>query len=543
MADPLPLPPIADPSLETCDGCSRQMDVSTFEPFSRVKCSCGQERRVKTVFGNYRLLRRHAVGGMSVIFVAWDETLDREVAVKILNAEYSVDRTRVAQFEAEARLTASIRNPNVVQVYTVGMAYGRFYLVMELLEGESLEKRIAEEKKVPEGEMLQIGKQVVAGLKAANDVGVIHRDVKPGNILIEESGEVKLIDFGLALLTQGGQALASEIWATPYYVPPEVLDQKPEDFRSDLYALGATLYHITTGRPPFFQSSTNTKELRDRKKTILSLGKAAPWIHPKTGQAIDRMMSFERRQRPKSYVETLLLLEEAEKYIEAAQGKATPKLQRGRQQRQLKRRQIAMVVLQIVSGVILGLSIWKLVSVLTAPDVTDKTAKKVALVDYFDGLSPESFSELQKNWEVHNRGMQIGDFAEADEALTRLTRHPESTEQVQGLGRALQIALAYLANKPDEGATLWRTKRASLEALIEKTPALDGLEMMYSTAEKKAGTLALSAKKKPACWVAGVVMLLQSRADGQDLPKLSKSLKESEVPKSYPWAKGYWQRL
>ncbi|MDB4505017.1 serine/threonine protein kinase, partial [Akkermansiaceae bacterium] len=235
--------------LEFCSGCKEELDVTTFEPFSNVICPyCGVETRVKRQLGNYYLERRYAVGGMSVVYLATDQTLDREVAVKVLNEDYSADEVRVAAFESEARLTAAVNHPNVVQVYTVGRAYDRFYLVMELLKGQSFEAVMGERGALPEDEVLDLALQVTKGLRAANDVGVLHRDVKPGNILLSDDDRTKLVDFGLALITQGGSATAEEVWATPYYVPPEALDRSTEDFRSDLYAFGATLYHALAGK-------------------------------------------------------------------------------------------------------------------------------------------------------------------------------------------------------------------------------------------------------------------------------------------------------
>ena len=303
------LPPLV---LDVCSGCQEDLDVTTFEPFAEVICPmCGVETRVKRQLGKYFLERCYATGGMSVVYLATDETLNREVAVKVLNEQYSVDEVRVAAFEQEAQLTAAVNHPNVVQVYTVGRAYGRFYLVMELLRGQSFEALMAERGALPEDEVLEIALQVTKGLRAANDSGVLHRDVKPGNILLNENGQAKLLDFGLALITQAGSTKAEEIWATPYYVPPEALEKGIEDFRSDLYAFGATLYHGLTGKPPFESTSNGTKVLRRAKQTIPRLGKVAPWLTDATCDAIDGMMAYQPKHRWASYEEVLEILHRA----------------------------------------------------------------------------------------------------------------------------------------------------------------------------------------------------------------------------------------
>ena len=242
------------------------MDVTSFRPFDAVICpTCSAETNVKRNFGSYRLDQRFAIGGMSVIFAGWDTTLDRRVAIKVLNEQFCNEDARIQAFENEARLTAQVSHPNVVKVYAVGRAHGRFYLVMELIEGKSWEQIISKRGALPEDEVLEIALQVGAGLRAAKSAGMIHRDVKPGNILVDEAGHARLLDFGLALITQDGRAQAEEVWATPYYVPPEALERGIEDFRSDIYAFGASLYHALAGRPPFESTSTSNALLRRAK--------------------------------------------------------------------------------------------------------------------------------------------------------------------------------------------------------------------------------------------------------------------------------------
>jgi serine/threonine protein kinase len=285
-----------------CHVCKAAMDVSAVEPFTNVQCpSCGEATRVKREFGPYTLSRRHAIGGMSLVFVAEDATLGREVIVKILNKEYSADEKRIAAFEEEARITASISHPNVVRVFTTGRAFDRFYIAMEFVTGGHFEQHIADRGTIPETEALELALHVVSGLKAAKASGLIHRDVKPGNILLDSNGSAKLVDFGLALVTKGGKATASEIWATPYYVPPETIEGAEEDFRSDIYAFGATMYHALAGKPPCDEESMDTKRLRAAKQQIQPLHRVAGWLHPETCAVIDRCMAYAPDDRFRSY--------------------------------------------------------------------------------------------------------------------------------------------------------------------------------------------------------------------------------------------------
>jgi len=289
------------------------MDVSAVEPFTNVECpNCSKHTRVKREFGPYTLSRRHAIGGMSLVFVAQDNTLDREVIVKILNEEYSADEKRISAFEEEARITASISHPNVVRVFTTGRAFDRFYIAMEFVTGGHFEHHINERGTIPELEALPIALDVAQGLKAAKAAGLIHRDVKPGNILLDNNGSAKLVDFGLALVTKGGKATASEIWATPYYVPPETIEGAEEDFRSDVYAFGATMYHAMAGKPPCNEESMDTKRLREAKQQILPLQKAAAWLRPETCKIIDRCMAYVPDDRFRSYDDLIAALKAAE---------------------------------------------------------------------------------------------------------------------------------------------------------------------------------------------------------------------------------------
>ncbi|MCX6878237.1 MAG: serine/threonine-protein kinase [Verrucomicrobia bacterium] len=302
-----------------CHACGSPMDVAAVVPFSNVECPhCGKHTRVKREFGCYTLLRRHAIGGMSVVFVAHDATLNREVAVKILNENHSADARRIAAFEEEARLTASFSHPHVVRVFRTGRAFGRFFIAMELVVGGHFEQRILERGTIPEREMLPLAMQVAEGLKAALAAGLIHRDIKPGNILLDGDGNAKIVDFGLALLLgKGGTAQAQEFWATSYYVPPETIEGHAEDFRSDIYAFGATLYHALAGRPPCHEESMAIPILREAKKKVLPLHTAAPWVSLPTCAVVDRAMAHDPAKRFASYDEMITHLNDALKHLRA----------------------------------------------------------------------------------------------------------------------------------------------------------------------------------------------------------------------------------
>ena len=188
------------------------------------------------------------------------------VALKVVRKEFSADAEYLAKFEREARITASVNHPHVVKVYSFGSDHGLFYIAMELVDKGSLDDLMNLQGRVAEIEALTVGIQVAQGLQAAHQKGLIHRDVKPGNILFADAQTAKIVDFGLALLAAHEAEERGEVWGTPYYVAPEKLDHQPEDFRSDMYSLGGTLFHAIAGRPPFEADTASMVALKHKEQ-------------------------------------------------------------------------------------------------------------------------------------------------------------------------------------------------------------------------------------------------------------------------------------
>ncbi len=276
--------------------------MSACAPYSRVLCpACSSAIRVRTEFLHFSLEKQIGEGGMSRVFLARDKTLGRQVALKILNQDYSQDATRAEQFEREGRITAAISHPNVVKVFSVGHDQGHFFIAMELVGGGSLDEVIAKTRGVDEARVLEIGAQLVKGLRAAFEQGLIHRDMKPGNVLFSDENAVKIVDFGLALMFEKDVDESNEIWATPYYVPPEKLHKEPDDFRGDIYSLGATLFHALAGKPPYAADTSSLEELKAIKDKPVHLKDAAPMVSEDTCALIDQMMARQPGERHPSY--------------------------------------------------------------------------------------------------------------------------------------------------------------------------------------------------------------------------------------------------
>jgi prepilin-type processing-associated H-X9-DG protein len=291
-----------NPNIADCPSCGTMIDVSEQEPFALVNCSvCGARMRVRKDFANFEIQGILGEGGQGIVYRAVDKKLGRAVAIKVMKREYSADPEFVKHFESEARITASLNNPHIVKVYSSGEHDGLLYLAMEIVDQGSLDALMAQLKMMPEEQALDIGIQIAIGLKAGLELGLIHRDIKPGNVLFADGHTAKIVDFGLAILVEKQHEEEGEVWATPYYVAPEKLDGRAEDFRSDMYSLAATLFHAIAGRPPFISESNSMAELRRIKSQPVRLLNFAPHVSTPTAYAIDRALSFKPEDRFDSY--------------------------------------------------------------------------------------------------------------------------------------------------------------------------------------------------------------------------------------------------
>jgi hypothetical protein len=305
---------MSDPNTISCPRCGAPVDIGDAEPLSRVPCpACGERVRIARSFNHFELRETLGSGGMGTVYKARDTQLDRDVALKLLRKDLGPEYAN--QLQQEARITASVNHPHVVQVFSFGHDHDQYYLVMELVDRGTLDDLIAEQTKLPEARVLRAGIEVARGLRAAYQRGLIHRDVKPANILFNEEGMAKISDFGLAGIAETHVQTSGAIWGTPYYVAPERLNNQPEDFRSDIYSLGATLFHAVAGRPPFDGDTMSASDLRALKNNPLKLKEVAPEVSRPTASVIARMIAPDPRLRFASHDALILALKKAERIL------------------------------------------------------------------------------------------------------------------------------------------------------------------------------------------------------------------------------------
>ncbi|MEO6742369.1 MAG: protein kinase [Chthoniobacteraceae bacterium] len=307
---------------EPCTACGSLLEITGAPLFAERTCPvCGEQIHVHRQFAHYELLAMLGQGGQGTVYRAKDLHLDRQVALKVLRLDQGSDPAFVQLFEHEAKITASINHPNVVRVYSFGTVEDRVYLAMELVDGGTFDDLLEKLGRVPEVRVLEVGIQVAQGLRAGFEMGLIHRDVKPGNILFAGDGSAKVVDFGLAVFHEQEAAQTGDIWGTPYYLSPERLNREQEDFRSDIYSLGATLFHAIAGRPPFEAEDASQVALKHLRTQAVSLQTFAPSVSNATAYVINRTLLKNRDERPASYDEFIKQLQYARDEVMARVGK------------------------------------------------------------------------------------------------------------------------------------------------------------------------------------------------------------------------------
>ena len=461
--------------IESCPSCGGAIDVSDELPFAQIYCPhCGEGLRARKVFNNFEVVELIGQGGMGSVFKAYDHTLERMVALKVLRREMSASEEERAKLEQEARVTASVNHPHVVRVYSFGEADGQFYLAMELVEKGSLDDLMAIQNRVSEAQVLEIGLQIAQGLEAAAEKGLIHRDVKPGNILFADAHTTKIVDFGLARVLEEEAEARGEIWGTPYYIAPERLNYEPEDFRSDIYSLGGTLFHAIAGRPPFEAASASLVALKQIKSQPVSLEAFAPDAAPETAYVINRMLEKDPQDRYASYGELIEHLEFARAKVLERAGRP-PGAKREVVKVESSRTKLYITLISAAAAfLLLAAGAW-LFFTSQAEGVRNVREQL---------LAGSSFDPMKRGGEA----LVEGRWDEAREIFSRVAERAEVSSE-RGLWARVNLAVAAdLAGRRQDARTAW-TRLKAVDSFYDKPSVRDAALIIRASAEAGARTV------------------------------------------------------
>jgi eukaryotic-like serine/threonine-protein kinase len=322
-----------------------------------------------TLSGRYRLEARIGAGGMSTVYRALDETLQRQVAIKLLNREVATDSDALERFRREARAVAQLSHPHIVGVIDAGEDENRPYIVFEYIEGETLKERIRRLGRLPIAEAVAYAIEIARALGAAHARHIVHRDVKPQNVLIDEEGSAKVTDFGIArTLDEEGLTVDGRVLGTTDYVSPEQALGQPVTGQSDLYSLGVVLYEMLTGEVPFKGENQVAVAMKHVREILPDVQTKRPEVSAALAAVVDTATAKRREDRYADDVELIADLEDVLAIETARAGSATgevttvlrtlPSQAQRRIPFRVRHRAITVVLALLVLAAIAGGAVW-----------------------------------------------------------------------------------------------------------------------------------------------------------------------------------------
>lgn len=255
----------------------------------------------------YQIIRTIGEGGMANVYLAYDTILDRNVAVKILRGDLANDEKFVRRFQREAISASSLNHPNIVEMYDVGEDDGKYFIVMEYLEGQTLKSLVKRRGHLTLAEVIDIMLQLTSGLACAHDSYIIHRDIKPQNVLILEDGKVKITDFGIAMALNSNELTqTNSVMGSVHYLPPEQANGSGASIKSDIYSLGILMYELLTGKLPFKGENAveiAIKQMRDPIPSVCD-------FNPEIPQSVENIILKAAAKNPKNRYENVMEMHE-----------------------------------------------------------------------------------------------------------------------------------------------------------------------------------------------------------------------------------------
>ena len=308
------------------------------------------------IAGRYELEEQVGSGGMSKVFRAHDRLLERTVAIKILHEHYSKDEEYVERFRREARAVAQLAHPNVVTVIDRGEHEGRQYIVFEFIDGENLKQLVEREGALPPKQVVELGLQVASALASAHARGVVHRDVKPQNVILTDEGRPKVTDFGIARSSDvESVTLTGTVMGTSEYLAPEQARGELVDFRTDVYSLGVILFELSAGEVPFRGENPVSVAMRHLHEPVPSVREQRPEIPARLDAAIRQAMAKDPEERFGSMEELIAELEACRRGLgEGEETIVLPAPARPRRARRSARRIVRALVLSLLALLLVG---------------------------------------------------------------------------------------------------------------------------------------------------------------------------------------------
>jgi serine/threonine-protein kinase len=273
--------------------------------------------------GRYRVLHRLGAGGMADVYLAQDEQLDRQVALKLLHRRFAEDPGFVERFRREAQAAASLQHPNVVSVFDRGSVEGTYYIAMEYLEGRTLKRLIREEAPLEPGRAIDLAEQMLKAARFAHRRGVIHRDLKPHNVIVDDNDHVKVTDFGIARAGASDMTETGSIMGTAQYLSPEQAQGHAVSAPSDLYSIGIVLYEMLTGRVPFDGESPVSIALKHVSEAPVPPAQINPEIPPMLEQVVLWALNKDPADRPADADQFIMALEQVRESLTTPPGEQT----------------------------------------------------------------------------------------------------------------------------------------------------------------------------------------------------------------------------
>jgi len=255
----------------------------------------------------YKIIKSIGEGGMANVYLAWDTILEREVAVKILRGDLADDEKFVRRFQREANSASSLRHPNIVEMYDVGEDNGKYFIVMEYVDGKTLKSLIKKRGALNLTEAMDIMMQLTSGIACAHDSYIIHRDIKPQNVLILEDGRVKITDFGIAMALNSNELTqTNSVMGSVHYLPPEQASGTGSTIKSDIYSLGILMFELLTGRVPFKGENAVEIAIKHMKNQIPSVCN----INPEIPQSVENIILKACAKNPKNRYDSVAEMHE-----------------------------------------------------------------------------------------------------------------------------------------------------------------------------------------------------------------------------------------